>query len=645
MSANNQTHNLEVRQAAAKGFLFQVVLAAVLFFLSAHARSATVFTVALFAGSGVLAWAAVFVAYRLQGSTKQPGGERGIFRRLFFLAALRVEFMVALLVAVLLAAAALWPPENLLDDAVLGGDRDVNRLLVFLLVSSAATFAGFVGVLYFRNISRAGNLDAIKPGVSYSAGAVILLGLSAVSYVLEHFGFPAFDYLGPGAAFVSGAVCVEIVVFASLSLFRPLGEGRERRPAFESRLLGLILNPAAPRRVVADALNYQLGFDASENRSVKRVAFFIDAAAVLAVVALWAFTSVVTIEEGRRALLMRFGRPTGGILGPGLHLKAPWPIDELRAYDVAGLRKIHVGSHRAESDNGTVFKSNVPILWTNQHGISRESLMIAASPGHLAVAEAGGTRSRAPSISLVGGDVYVEYRISDLSLFVTASYDTEYLFRQLAEREVSRTLMKYDVDTILGSGRKTICDEIKKALGELSDERSLGLEVVSVGFIGAHPPQDVAGAFEQMEIARQYAGTCVQKAMEEKVYVLTQAAGRTEYADELLELIRDYEKADKSGADREVLAAKDSELLSRMIDARGGVTEKLHDATAFRWERENAEKGAVEEFDGKLKAFKASPRMYMVNDYLSALADGLEKARKFIVVGDKSKLLLRFENE
>lgn len=44
-------------------------------------------------------------------------------------------------------------------------------------------------------------------------------------------------------------------------------------------------------------------------------------------------SSIYTIDESERAIVTRFGRPLPGIAGPGLHVKAPWPIDTVVRLD------------------------------------------------------------------------------------------------------------------------------------------------------------------------------------------------------------------------------------------------------------------------------------------------------------------------
>jgi membrane protease subunit HflC len=44
-------------------------------------------------------------------------------------------------------------------------------------------------------------------------------------------------------------------------------------------------------------------------------------------------TSLFTVDQGQVAIVTRFGRPLAGVDGPGLHRKAPWPIDTVLRFD------------------------------------------------------------------------------------------------------------------------------------------------------------------------------------------------------------------------------------------------------------------------------------------------------------------------
>ncbi|MEZ4647862.1 MAG: protease modulator HflC [Candidatus Eisenbacteria bacterium] len=47
----------------------------------------------------------------------------------------------------------------------------------------------------------------------------------------------------------------------------------------------------------------------------------------------WATSALFTVDAAETALVTRFGRPLDGTKGPGIHLKAPWPIDQVVRLD------------------------------------------------------------------------------------------------------------------------------------------------------------------------------------------------------------------------------------------------------------------------------------------------------------------------
>jgi membrane protease subunit HflC len=52
-----------------------------------------------------------------------------------------------------------------------------------------------------------------------------------------------------------------------------------------------------------------------------------------AAAAAWLLTALFTVDETAVGIVTRFGRPLPGVVGPGLHLKAPWPIDAALRFD------------------------------------------------------------------------------------------------------------------------------------------------------------------------------------------------------------------------------------------------------------------------------------------------------------------------
>ncbi|MCF4114943.1 MULTISPECIES: hypothetical protein [Dethiosulfovibrio] len=103
---------------------------------------------------------------------------------------------------------------------------------------------------------------------------------------------------------------------------------------------------------------------------------------------------------------------------------------------------MHVGSHSPYSIDGNIYVEGTPILWTNDHGLRSENYLPVSPPADIADVVMG---ERVPSVSLVGADVFVEFRIVKPLTFLNSGEDGIELFRIKAERTTSRTFVKYDV--------------------------------------------------------------------------------------------------------------------------------------------------------------------------------------------------------
>ena len=72
---------------------------------------------------------------------------------------------------------------------------------------------------------------------------------------------------------------------------------------------------------------------------------------------------IVIVEPGERAVIERLGQVHGEDLGPGLHVKLPWPIDQ--AQIVTGdIQEVVLGAH---SEDGHAPDEGPVVLWTTEH--------------------------------------------------------------------------------------------------------------------------------------------------------------------------------------------------------------------------------------------------------------------------------------
>ena len=138
-----------------------------------------------------------------------------------------------------------------------------------------------------------------------------------------------------------------------LEVYRVRVRGGETRLLYESRLVGLFGQPEAIITTAAHALDYQFGFKVSETwfyRFLEKALGWL----ILAQLAILVLsTCFVVIEPGDEALLERFGRPMGenGVIGPGLHFKLPWPIDQTIVYHTEQMQTFIVGAEPEDAQH------------------------------------------------------------------------------------------------------------------------------------------------------------------------------------------------------------------------------------------------------------------------------------------------------
>ena len=127
----------------------------------------------------------------------------------------------------------------------------------------AVGFCCFLYARYTLALARMPEWRLLHAGASFMAataliGLAIVLGLMGGTQVV--WAEPLVAYVIRGAMFILG---IELAANLVLERYRPRVPGQLSRPAFDSRLLGLITEPGGIARSIAEAINYQFGFEVS----------------------------------------------------------------------------------------------------------------------------------------------------------------------------------------------------------------------------------------------------------------------------------------------------------------------------------------------------------------------------------------------
>ncbi len=534
---------------------------------------------------------------------------------------------------------------------------------------------GVVGFIFARFVSGMGKVPVWS---NLRAGAAQLVAVSMVGVLLAVAAFmelslgqtglkSATPWIVPVGMIVLGC---EVILNLVLDVYRPRKPGEDPRPAFDSRLLGLL---AAPDRIAAnvgEAVNYQFGVDVTGTWFYQLLSKLLLWLLGMGVAIAWLMTMLVVVEPHERGLILTNGRISAPLLsfgergendiGPGLHIKLPWPLSsyetpvsfarsggnsqEIRT--TTGVRVLNLASDPPDAG-----KPGEPIIWTKKHA-SREKLnVVQPSRGASDSAEVTGANqdTHQADLSLVIIEIPMHYVVRDVKLFdeFAGPGQRDDLLQMIGRRIVTQFLSEWSIDDILTHNKTTMLQDLRvrllDAYAQLNQGQGPGIEVVFIGMHGAHPPLKVSPSYERVIAARQNRESAIEDARKVEISTLTEIAGSVELADQIVAELESLENHRRSNADQSVLAETGLEVQRLLERAGGEAGEKLLDAGAQRWTRHMTERGRAVLLEGQQQAYAASPSLYRSQSYFDALLEAMHSARVYLTPGDLQSLHIRID--
>jgi len=223
---------------------------------------------------------------------------------------------------------------------------------------------------------------------------------------------------------------------------------------------------------LADVLEEYTGLSVKSLWSIKYAAEILPVVLLGLVAVLFVSTCVYKVEPYEQAVLYHFGEiKNGQTVSPGIHFKAPWPIDKIQLYDVQRVRELSVGFEESYSTDN---------LWTQAH--SGEEYKLLLGNGN----------------ELVSINMKLTYVISDLYSYVTTFSDPASVLSARAYEAVMNKTINTDLDTLLSVDRYSFSGDILKLLNGYCEEVSLGIRVNEVVLESIHPPIDIADVYQSV---------------------------------------------------------------------------------------------------------------------------------------------------
>lgn len=481
------------------------------------------------------------------------------------------------------AAYILW---NWLPDAAL---PDLTKAPIVMVTFSAFALVLFMLGKYSSGVARLDRLRLLRPGGAYLLLGSVICVIVVVSFAAGWFDFPRLDlHLAQVMVVLLGLSTLETFVNLILEIYRPRTKVRAERALYESRLVGLLGQPAGLVSTAAQALDYQFGFKVSETWFYKFLEKALAWLILFQLGILMLSTTFVIVDPNELGILERFGKPraSGAVLEPGLHFKWPWPIDKVVRHPAKEIGSFDVGFEVDEDmDEGRT------ILWTATH-YAEETNFLVASREQGAISSEGNKDQTVP-VNFLTAAVPVQFVVSDFEDWYYNHSDPAELLKSIAYREVIRYLVNVDIIDIMSTGRLQAAEELKNNIQAHADKLELGVKVLFVGLQDIHPPigdktTQVAGSFEEVIGAEQ----------EMKAKILA-AEG--------------YE----------------AEIVPK---SRGEAAKLVSAAEGARYERVLTSQAKAKQFIDLVKAFQSAPDVFKQRKYFDTMANSLTNVRKYVIV-------------
>jgi len=541
------------------------------------------------------------------------------------------------------------------------GDVSTRQPLVGAIVATAIAFVGFLMSRYATGMSAEPRWKPLRAGGSFFLGLALLCFVLAIALALVHFQiFPLLsvvNYAVPILLVVLGAETALNIVF---DIYRPRLKGQYSRAAFDSRLLGTINEPGGIFRSVAAAIDYQFGFQVSQTWFYKLLEKAIIPLILFSVATLYLASCFVVVSPNEEAIVERFGRPVAGDgqvrhLGPGLHLKLPWPVDIAYRHPTQQVMELQIGYVPKIDPNGNIVQET-KLLWGQTHYEQEHDLLVAAEYTAADVGEK--LAEGAVPVSLVKVNMPVQYRIKDLRAYIYNHGDPGKLLEDICYRELARfaSTAKVDVDDVqgrspenlLGAGRTRARQILTERIQKAADDEGLGVEIVLVGLQGIHPPPEVAPDYQKVVGAVQAKQAKVLTAEAERNRSLSILAGSVARAYRLAELADQYQQAQRKGQADEAQRLGEQFDKALLNESRGEIFRILSEAESYRFGKATLAQATGKQFAGQLQAYRAAPEIYLCEQRAAVLEEGLRDIRKYVVAtdpNDREVIIMNLEDK
>lgn len=274
-------------------------------------------------------------------------------------------------------------------------------------------------------------------------------------------------------------VAAELLLRLFFAWLRPSKSG-PFIPPFRVFLRELVLSRGNPVSSLFETIEGRFGVSFRSSWAIRFVKNAALPTVLLAGLLFWALSSLSMVGPSEMGIRETLGTFEKQPLGPGLHLKLPWPLAQVHRYPVKRVFSQPVGFVAADEQPAA-------FLWSNVHAKEEFELILG-----------DGTEAVAVNVVLYykirEGESLYDYALN----FENPDEALEgYSYRALMELTRSATL-----EELLSANRAKFADDLHRAIQQYSDANRLGIDVIEVALLNLHPPTEAAESYLDVISAR-----------------------------------------------------------------------------------------------------------------------------------------------
>lgn len=276
---------------------------------------------------------------------------------------------------------------------------------------------------------------------------------------------------------------------------------------------------------------------------------------------LWLLTAVYLVPTDQQAVVTRLGSVAEPRVLPGIHLKLPWPIDQVTKLKVQQMQRLVIGGDLADGVLGRSQPLKVQFVTGDQNIIQMRAV--------------------------------VQYFVAHPADYLFRSADIAQVVAAAVEAELSRRIAARPVDAILTTEKTAIQEEARGAAQILLNDYRAGVQLSTINIESVTPPPEAADAFRDVASARAdtdrivresegYANDIVPKARGEAQQLIEESAGYKQRkinealgdADRFNQVAAEYAKAPAVNGSRlylETLEQVLPKIRKLMVDKNGNL--------------------------------------------------------------------------